>query len=246
MLYIASFDRLPVTCKQQTVAGVAISNDCELFTMDYFLKLIFTYSLIVGVTRTEENCSIDGKSCSENADSHENFDRYSQGNSSGKKTMSWLNILIIRNCIIDFIARVILYSLIASSVFFFIHVESNELVSKIHQAFLDYHPCVEKHCGCHANTITKSLHPFRNGITQEMIDDVRKYGTKYQIIDKKIYRDPNCMFPSRCAGIEYFLKANIQKIPDLEMIVNTRDWPQINIHHVRLLVIIVESNLNQT
>lgn len=66
-----------------------------------------------------------------------------------------------------------------------------------------------------------------------MIDDVRQFGTKYQIITNKIYRDPSCLFPSRCAGIEHFLKANIQKIPDLEMIVNCRDWPQISIHHVR-------------
>lgn len=85
MCDIASFNRLSVTGKQQVVAGVAIYSDCKHFTMDYFLKLIFTYSLIVGVTRTEENCSVDGKSCSENANSHEKFDRYSQGNSSGKK-----------------------------------------------------------------------------------------------------------------------------------------------------------------
>lgn len=67
-----------------------------------------------------------------------------------------------------------------------------------------------------------------------MIDDVRSYGTKYQIIGQKIYRDPNCLFPARCTGIEHFLKTNIQKIPDLEMIVNCRDWPQINTRHVRI------------
>lgn len=61
-----------------------------------------------------------------------------------------------------------------------------------------------------------------------MIDNIHQYGTKYQIINNKIYRDPKCLFPSRCSGIEYFLKENIRKIPDLEMIVNCRDWPQIN------------------
>lgn len=67
-----------------------------------------------------------------------------------------------------------------------------------------------------------------------MIDNVRQFGTKYQIIGHKIYRDPTCMFQARCSGIEHFLKENIQQIPDLEMIVNTRDWPQISIHHVNL------------
>lgn len=102
----------------------------------------------------------------------------------------------------------------------------------IEQALADYKACEEKNCGCHGQTITKALYPFRNGITQEMLDNVRQFGTKYQIIDKKIYRDPNCLFPARCEGVEYFLKANIQKIPDLEMIVNCRDWPQIHINHV--------------
>jgi EGF-domain serine glucosyl/xylosyltransferase len=31
-------------------------------------------------------------------------------------------------------------------------------------------------------------------------------GTKYQIIDHKLYRQKDCMFPGRCAGIEYFIK----------------------------------------
>lgn len=70
-----------------------------------------------------------------------------------------------------------------------------------------------------------------------MIDSVRQYGTKYQIVGHKIYRDANCLFPARCAGIEYFLKENIQKLPDLEMIVNTRDWPQIHIQHVNSVLI---------
>lgn len=64
-----------------------------------------------------------------------------------------------------------------------------------------------------------------------MIERVRNYGTKYQIVNNKLYRSSDCLFPARCAGIEHFLKANIKKLPNLEMIVNTRDWPQINIYH---------------
>ena len=38
------------------------------------------------------------------------------------------------------------------------------------------------------------------------------------------------MFPSRCSGIEHFLLRIIKQLPDLEFIVNTRDWPQVNRH----------------
>lgn len=104
------------------------------------------------------------------------------------------------------------------------------ILNEIQDALASYVPCEEKNCGCHAATITKSLHPFSNGITKEMVDRVRKYGTKYQIVNNRLYRDPSCLFPARCAGIEYFLKSNIKKLPDLEMIVNSRDWPQISIY----------------
>lgn len=36
------------------------------------------------------------------------------------------------------------------------------------------------------------------------------------------------MFPSRCSGVEYFIKAHLSKTPNMEFIVNVRDWPQIN------------------
>lgn len=36
------------------------------------------------------------------------------------------------------------------------------------------------------------------------------------------------MFPSRCSGIEHFILKLIDKLPDTELIINTRDWPQIH------------------
>lgn len=63
-----------------------------------------------------------------------------------------------------------------------------------------------------------------------MIDAVRDRGTKYQIIDHKLYRDQDCMFPSRCSGVEYFIKPLLEKLPNMEMIINCRDWPQINVN----------------
>lgn len=55
-------------------------------------------------------------------------------------------------------------------------------------------------------------------------------GTRYQIIDHKLYRDKDCMFPSRCSGIEHFIKAVIEHLPDMELVINTRDWPQSSRH----------------
>lgn len=124
-------------------------------------------------------------------------------------------------------------------------IESNEFLIKIEEALASYKPCEERNCGCHAETITKSLYPFRDGITKEMLDNVRQFGTKYQIIDKQIFRDSSCLFPARCEGVEYFLKSNIQKIPDLEMIVNCRDWPQININHVSTIITTINVKIHE-
>lgn len=63
-----------------------------------------------------------------------------------------------------------------------------------------------------------------------MLNAVVSRGTRYQIVAHKIYRQPECMFPARCAGIEHFLRANLAHLPDLEAIINCRDWPQISRH----------------
>ncbi|PSN39670.1 O-glucosyltransferase rumi [Blattella germanica] len=63
-----------------------------------------------------------------------------------------------------------------------------------------------------------------------MIDSVRDKGTTYQIINHRLYRDVDCMFPARCAGVEHFITLLLPKLPDMELILNTRDWPQINRH----------------
>lgn len=41
------------------------------------------------------------------------------------------------------------------------------------------------------------------------------------------------MFPSRCAGIEHFLLKLAPKLPDTEMVINTRDWPQAYRNYAR-------------
>ncbi|XP_054279831.1 O-glucosyltransferase rumi homolog isoform X2 [Macrosteles quadrilineatus] len=53
-------------------------------------------------------------------------------------------------------------------------------------------------------------------------------GTTYKVIGGKVYRDADCAFPSRCAGVEHYLLKLSPKLPDLQLVLNTRDWPQIS------------------
>lgn len=55
-------------------------------------------------------------------------------------------------------------------------------------------------------------------------------GTLYQIINGTLYRQASCLFPARCTGVEYFLLKMIDKLPNMDMIINTRDYPQSSKH----------------
>jgi EGF-domain serine glucosyl/xylosyltransferase len=63
-----------------------------------------------------------------------------------------------------------------------------------------------------------------------MIGSVRRLGTNFKIISNKIYRQKECNFPSRCAGVEHFIKKVLKKtkLPDMDMVINVRDYPQIS------------------
>jgi len=43
-----------------------------------------------------------------------------------------------------------------------------------------------------------------------------------------LYRDKDCLFPSRCSGVEHFLRKVKDQLPDMELVINTRDWAQVN------------------
>lgn len=49
------------------------------------------------------------------------------------------------------------------------------------------------------SVIEEDLTPFRGGISRKMMTEVvrRKLGTHYQIIKNRLYRENDCMFPSR-------------------------------------------------
>ncbi|XP_055239699.1 protein O-glucosyltransferase 1 isoform X3 [Gorilla gorilla gorilla] len=55
----------------------------------------------------------------------------------------------------------------------------------------------------------------------------RKLGTHYQITKNRLYRENDCMFPSRCSGVEHFILEVIGRLPDMEMVINVRDYPQV-------------------
>lgn len=92
----------------------------------------------------------------------------------------------------------------------------------------NYIPCSQQNCSCNLNTIKSDLKPYKSGISKSLIDKIQDRGTKYQIVNNKLFRQKECMFPARCSGIEYFIKQYLNILPNMEMIINCRDWPQIN------------------
>jgi len=101
---------------------------------------------------------------------------------------------------------------------------------KISNALSNYETAPFQNCSHFTNLVTEDLKVFRDGITKDSLVRAKERGTKYQIIKGKLYRDKECMFPSRCSGIEHFLLRVIKELPDIEFIVNTRDWPQVSRH----------------
>ncbi|XP_063241641.1 O-glucosyltransferase rumi homolog [Bacillus rossius redtenbacheri] len=97
----------------------------------------------------------------------------------------------------------------------------------IHNAITKFKPYTQENCSLYMSVIENDLRIFAKGISAEMVASVRSKGTKYQIVNHRLYRDTNCMFPARCSGIEHFLILLLPKLPDMEFIINTRDWPQV-------------------
>ncbi|KAG1659939.1 O-glucosyltransferase rumi [Nymphon striatum] len=104
----------------------------------------------------------------------------------------------------------------------------------IEEAQKNYKPCVipDKECKCHENVIKSDLARWsKHGINKDVIDQAKHYGTHYQIIDHVLYRGESCMFPARCSGVEHFIQEIIEDLPNMEFILNTRDYPQSSRYH---------------
>ncbi|XP_060692531.1 protein O-glucosyltransferase 1 isoform X1 [Hemiscyllium ocellatum] len=100
---------------------------------------------------------------------------------------------------------------------------------KIAAAVGSYQPCIQHNCSCHQRVLEDDLSPFKQGISSDMMTDTvnKNVGTHYQIIQNKLYRQDDCMFPARCSGVEHFVLEIIDQLPDMEFVLNVRDYPQI-------------------
>ncbi|XP_024621321.1 protein O-glucosyltransferase 1 isoform X2 [Neophocaena asiaeorientalis asiaeorientalis] len=72
-------------------------------------------------------------------------------------------------------------------------------IDQINRALEIYEPCSSQNCSCYHGVIEEDLTAFRGGISRKMMAEVvrRKLGTHYQIIKNRLYRENDCMFPSR-------------------------------------------------
>ena len=79
----------------------------------------------------------------------------------------------------------------------------------------------------------------KSGISRDVIEEAmkQKRGIHYQIIDNELYREKECLFPSRCEGVEHFILEVIDHLSDMDLIINVRDYPQVhkNWHHLPVL-----------
>jgi len=105
------------------------------------------------------------------------------------------------------------------------------ILKKIEAASASYIPCSSENCTCHESVIKTDLAPFSKGITLKMLDSVQDRGSRYQVINHRLFREEACMFPARCSGVEHFILKILNDLPDMEFILNTRDWPQVSRHH---------------
>lgn len=53
------------------------------------------------------------------------------------------------------------------------------------------------------------------------------------------------MFPSRCAGVEYFLLKLASGLPNMDLVINVRDYPQSSKHFGNPLPIFSFSKVNK-
>ncbi|KAM7362283.1 O-glucosyltransferase rumi homolog [Cochliomyia hominivorax] len=109
--------------------------------------------------------------------------------------------------------------------------ENNLIFVNINKAKVNYQPCPidDSNCECHVEVMRQDLATFKEkGITRQMIKDASNFGTHYKIYKHKLYRDANCMFPSRCEGVEHFILKLLPKLPDMDFVINTRDYPQVH------------------
>ncbi|KAH8416715.1 hypothetical protein KR222_010737, partial [Zaprionus bogoriensis] len=108
-----------------------------------------------------------------------------------------------------------------------------KITRRIELAVASYAPCNPEvaddvNCSCHAAVLERDLAPYASsGLSRKMLQEAAGYGTRYKVLGRRLYRDADCMFPARCQGIEHFLLQLLPELPDLDVVINTRDYPQL-------------------
>ncbi|XP_041439109.1 protein O-glucosyltransferase 1 S homeolog isoform X1 [Xenopus laevis] len=102
-------------------------------------------------------------------------------------------------------------------------------LNQIHTAVQRHSPPDSHNGTCFYRVLQEDLEPFRSGISRDLMQNVlsRKLGTHYQIINHRLYREEECMFSARCSGVEHFLLELLPNLPDMELVINVRDYPQV-------------------
>jgi protein glucosyltransferase len=109
------------------------------------------------------------------------------------------------------------------------HGHWEKYLKTINEAVSQYEECSTEKCGdgCYSSVIEEDLKIWKDGISKEVFDEAVSKGVHYQIIKHRLYRQNDCMFPFRCAGIEHFIVEILDRLPDMELIINVQDYPKV-------------------
>lgn len=102
----------------------------------------------------------------------------------------------------------------------------NNYFKKIEKAE-QLHNSTDLNCD-HFDVIENDLQVWKDKtkITKKDIDQALQKAVHYQIINHRLYRQDECMFPSRCFGIEHFIHKVIEDLPNMDIAINVHDWPK--------------------
>ncbi|KAK0064285.1 protein O-glucosyltransferase 1 [Biomphalaria pfeifferi] len=111
-------------------------------------------------------------------------------------------------------------------------------IELINQAVKDYKDCSNENCSCFTSVLKDDFAVWikKGGITKDDLKAAHSFGVNYQILSHKLFRQEECMFPFRCSGVEHFLLEIIDDLPDMDLVINVKDWPQVYHHQEPLPV----------
>uniref|UniRef100_H3AJ37 Protein O-glucosyltransferase 1 n=1 Tax=Latimeria chalumnae TaxID=7897 RepID=H3AJ37_LATCH len=95
----------------------------------------------------------------------------------------------------------------------------------ITKALQNYRPCEKQNCSCHQSVLENDLLPFRGGISNDVLLQTvsRGVGTHYQIINGKLYREHDCMFPASMVNTQGCALSVYTNIPQVVFTLYSKD-----------------------